>query len=330
MIPRGFIWTYRCDDQRLMMVAGKDERSVADYFASLKSVTDEILIYHSVNCDAKDRHAQWEEFLLAKFLSSLNSTFHATRDTLLSSDSVPTLSNALSQVLCISTHSTVAPPLYETSTLAIQGHGSSRGSSSRGGQSRDSDISHGFRYCEHYGKINDISKKCWIRFGKPEWANALFSEPNVSVPESDQVSLSREADERLIHQPVTNSTSSTITPSLGVFAASHGKRSCTAHPLANSISYDHHSPSFHTFVASLSSTFVLRTYHEVVLHSKWKLAMVNEMPALISCNTWQLLSTPADANVVLCWWVFTLKYRADGSIDWYKVHLVAKGFTQIY
>jgi len=29
-------------------------------------------------------------------------------------------------------------------------------------------------------------------------------------------------------------------------------------------------------------------------------------------------------------WVFTLKYHPDGSVDRYKVMLVAKGYTQIY
>ncbi|KAK4381917.1 Retrovirus-related Pol polyprotein from transposon RE1 [Sesamum angolense] len=109
-----------------------------------------------------------------------------------------------------------------------------------------------------------------------------------------------------------------------------GKRSFTAHPLANSISYDHLSPSFRTFAASLSSTFIPRTYHEAVLHPEWKLAMDDEMPTLIFHGTWELGLAPADANVVSCRWVFTLKYQADGSIHRYKAHLVAKGFTQTY
>ena len=31
-----------------------------------------------------------------------------------------------------------------------------------------------------------------------------------------------------------------------------------------------------------------------------------------------------------CKWVFTLKYKVDGTLDRYKARLVAKGFTQIY
>ena len=31
-----------------------------------------------------------------------------------------------------------------------------------------------------------------------------------------------------------------------------------------------------------------------------------------------------------CKWVFSIKYKTDGSIDQHKVRLVAKGFTQTY
>ena len=31
-----------------------------------------------------------------------------------------------------------------------------------------------------------------------------------------------------------------------------------------------------------------------------------------------------------CKWVFTVKYKADGTVERYKPRLVAKGFTQTY
>ena len=56
--------------------------------------------------------------------------------------------------------------------------------------------------------------------------------------------------------------------------------------------------------------------------------MYEEMDALISRGTWELISAPKD--VVGCRWVYTLKYRLDGLVDRYKARLVAKRYTQTY
>ena len=42
------------------------------------------------------------------------------------------------------------------------------------------------------------------------------------------------------------------------------------------------------------------------------------------------MCTPRGKKTVGCKWVFTIKYNADGSIEWYKAQLVAKGYTQTY
>jgi hypothetical protein len=39
---------------------------------------------------------------------------------------------------------------------------------------------------------------------------------------------------------------------------------------------------------------------------------------------------PEGKKPVGCKWVYTVKYRADGSINRYKARLVAKGYTQTY
>ena len=39
---------------------------------------------------------------------------------------------------------------------------------------------------------------------------------------------------------------------------------------------------------------------------------------------------PAGNKPVGCKWVYTVKYRADGSIERYKTRLVSKGYTQTY
>lgn len=42
------------------------------------------------------------------------------------------------------------------------------------------------------------------------------------------------------------------------------------------------------------------------------------------------MNRPPRASVISCKWVFTVKYKLDGSVDRYKTRLVARGFTQIY
>ncbi len=51
-----------------------------------------------------------------------------------------------------------------------------------------------------------------------------------------------------------------------------------------------------------------------------------EMEALEQNKTWELVKLPP----VGCKWVFTVKYKADGTIERYKAQLVAKGYTQTY
>ena len=35
-------------------------------------------------------------------------------------------------------------------------------------------------------------------------------------------------------------------------------------------------------------------------------------------------------SIVGCRWVYKIKTKADGSVEWYKARLIAKGFTQEY
>lgn len=58
--------------------------------------------------------------------------------------------------------------------------------------------------------------------------------------------------------------------------------------------------------------------------------MNEEVKALQKNNTWELVELPRGHKAVGCKWVFTVKHKADGSIENYKARLVAKGFTQTY
>ncbi|GKE91206.1 retrovirus-related pol polyprotein from transposon RE1, partial [Tanacetum coccineum] len=70
-------------------------------------------------------------------------------------------------------------------------------------------------------------------------------------------------------------------------------------------------------------------YKSAAKNSKWVATMNNEMSALWSNNTWDLVPRPATSNVVGSKWVLRIKYLSDGSIDRYKARLVAQGFTQV-
>lgn len=56
--------------------------------------------------------------------------------------------------------------------------------------------------------------------------------------------------------------------------------------------------------------------------------MIEEMEALKKNDTWELITLPRGKRTVGCGWVYTLKHKADGSIE--RARLVAKGFTQTY
>ena len=53
------------------------------------------------------------------------------------------------------------------------------------------------------------------------------------------------------------------------------------------------------------------------------------MEALENNGTWDVVEL-REKRVVGCKWVFTVKYKVDGSLERYKVKLVAKGYTSTY
>ena len=42
------------------------------------------------------------------------------------------------------------------------------------------------------------------------------------------------------------------------------------------------------------------------------------------------MSLPMGKRIVGCKWIFTIKYKVDGTLERYKVRLIAKGYTQTY
>jgi hypothetical protein len=60
----------------------------------------------------------------------------------------------------------------------------------------------------------------------------------------------------------------------------------------------------------------------------WKEAIRSEMDSILSNGTWELVERPYGCKPVGCKWVLKKKFKPDGTIDKYKTHLMAKGYTQ--
>ncbi|XP_071723004.1 uncharacterized protein [Rutidosis leptorrhynchoides] len=73
--------------------------------------------------------------------------------------------------------------------------------------------------------------------------------------------------------------------------------------------------------------FIPNGVREALGDPKWKKAMNEEMKSLQKNATWEMVYLPRGKRLVCCRWVFTVKYKADGSIERYKARLIAKGYT---
>ena len=66
-------------------------------------------------------------------------------------------------------------------------------------------------------------------------------------------------------------------------------------------------------------------------HAKeWKAATDSEVDSLLESETWELMELPPDRKPIGCKWVFKVKHGSDGSVEWLKGQLVAKGCSQKY
>ena len=61
---------------------------------------------------------------------------------------------------------------------------------------------------------------------------------------------------------------------------------------------------------------------------EWRIAMDEEIEALISNNTWEIVKLPKDRTQISCKWIFKKKRNQNGQVVKFKARLVARGFSQ--
>ena len=96
------------------------------------------------------------------------------------------------------------------------------------------------------------------------------------------------------------------------------------------MSLKHLSSAHKNFIVSLNTTIIPNIVSEALTKREWKDAMREEMSALEKNKTWEIVERPKGKSIVDCKWIFTLKYKVDGSLERHKARLVAKEYTQTY
>jgi cell envelope opacity-associated protein A len=61
---------------------------------------------------------------------------------------------------------------------------------------------------------------------------------------------------------------------------------------------------------------------------QWLKAMNEELHSINKNIVWELTDLPSQRKAISCKWVLRKKFKANESLDKYKVRFVAKGFTQ--
>nr|GFD26185.1 putative reverse transcriptase, RNA-dependent DNA polymerase [Tanacetum cinerariifolium] len=72
------------------------------------------------------------------------------------------------------------------------------------------------------------------------------------------------------------------------------------------------------FVVSLCSEEIPSSFEHALKSKKWKKAMEDEMKALKKYKTWDQCALLQGKKPVGCRWIFTVKYKTDGSVERYK------------
>lgn len=153
--------------------------------------------------------------------------------------------------------------------------------------------------------------------------------PDASKPLTVNVSIQSHADR---DAPIRNATSDSV----AVTTAPPPPHPMVTHSKTNSlkpkIPYAGLAPKYPLPLALITAgNFAVvepTCFTKAVKHAEWRESMNQEFDALLSNNTWTLVPPRSDVNLVGYKWVYRVKRKADGNVERFKAHLVAKGYHQ--
>ena len=97
----------------------------------------------------------------------------------------------------------------------------------------------------------------------------------------------------------------------------------TLYPIADYLTSSVFSAQHHAFLANITSEYVPSTFQEAILDERFKGAMKSEVTALEDNHTWDVTTLPPGKKAITCRWLYSNKYKADGTIERPKARLVA-------
>lgn len=100
------------------------------------------------------------------------------------------------------------------------------------------------------------------------------------------------------------------------------------YPIADYLSSSVFSAKHQAFLVNLTTEYVPTTFKEAILDERFKGAMKAEVTALEDNHTWDVTTLPPGKKAITCRWLYSNKYKADGTIERPKARLVAHGNRQ--
>jgi hypothetical protein len=88
---------------------------------------------------------------------------------------------------------------------------------------------------------------------------------------------------------------------------------------------------FCSYITTVSSIWESEpsTFEEASSRHVWRDAMMEEYNSIMKNDVWEVVPRPEGKSAVTSKWLYKLKHAADGSIEKYKAHFVARGFSQV-